>query len=163
MSLKKPFWKTKSLEDMSPSEWESLCDGCGRCCLVKLEDQETGEFYATDVVCQLFDEGTCRCKDYANRNQQVEDCVRLTPEIVRSIGWLPPTCGYRLVAEGKPLPWWHPLVSGRFETVIEAGISVKDRIYAKETDVSFPDYVTRIKKWPFQWPKRARGSEKIKK
>lgn len=156
MSKDRPFWQTKSLEDLSNGEWESLCDGCGRCCLVKLEDEETGEYYATDLICRLFDEGSCRCKDYANRNEHVEDCVRLTPEIVRSIGWLPPTCGYRLVAEGKDLPWWHPLVSGRPDTVIEAGISVKDRIYAKETELSFIDYVTRIKKWPFQWPNRAR-------
>lgn len=160
MSFTKPFWKEKSLEDLSPQEWESLCDGCGRCCLVKLEDEDTGEYYATDLICRLFDEGTCRCKDYENRNAHVEDCVRLTPEIVRSIGWLPPTCGYRLVADGKDLPWWHPLVSGSTKTVVEAGISVKGRIHASETSMPFTDYVTRIKAWPFQWPKRARAMRK---
>lgn len=152
----KPFWKEKPLEAMNATEWESLCDGCGRCCLVKLEDEDDGSYYATDIVCRLFDAGTCRCSDYANRNAHVSDCVRLTPEIVRTIGWLPPTCGYRLVAEGKDLPWWHPLVSGRADTVVEAGISVKGRIHAVETELPFTDYVTRIKRWPFQWPRRAR-------
>lgn len=150
------FWRSKSLDEMSEAEWESLCDGCGRCCLVKLEDEDTGAYYATDLVCRLFDEATCRCHDYPNRQRHVSDCVRLTPDLVREIGWLPPTCGYRLVAEGKDLPWWHPLQSGRTDSVIEAGVSVKGRIHASETAMPFPDYVTRIKRWPFQWPKKAK-------
>jgi hypothetical protein len=156
MPTKKPFWQVKSLEAMTSKEWESLCDGCGRCCLVKLEDEDTGEYYATDIVCRLFDQGTCRCQDYKNRSAKVPDCVRLTPEVVRQIGWLPPTCGYRLVAEGKDLPWWHPLVSGTDETVIEAGVSVRDRIFASEDELEFKDYLTRIRKWPFNWPVSAK-------
>ena len=108
-----PFWKTKPLEAMSPAEWESLCDGCGKCCMAKLEDEDTGEIYWTTVGCRLFDAGVCRCTDYEHRLERVDDCVQLTPENVRTITWLPSTCGYRLVAEGKDLFWWHPLVSGR--------------------------------------------------
>lgn len=155
-SSQSPFWKTKTLDAMNDQEWESLCDGCGRCCLVKLEDEDTGDYYATDLVCRLFDETTCRCRDYPNRQKHVDDCVRLTPDVVRGIGWLPPTCAYRLVAEGKDLAWWHPLVSGDPETVVQAGISVKGRIHAVETAMPFTDFVTRIKKWPFQWPAKAR-------
>ena len=113
-----PFWLTTPLEAMSTEQWESLCDGCGRCCLVKLEDEDTGRIFATDVGCRLFEAGTCRCRDYPNRSQKVPDCVTLTPEEVRTLPWLPPTCGYRLIAEGKDLPWWHPLVSGDPETVV---------------------------------------------
>src|SRR5688572_28711526 len=107
---------------MTASEWESLCDGCGRCCLVKLEDEDTGQIDYTDVACTLLDGDSCRCRDYANRQRKVADCVRLTPAAVRSLSWLPPTCAYRLVAEGQGLPWWHPLVSGDPETVHLAGI-----------------------------------------
>ena len=115
-----PFWKSKTLEAMSETEWESICDGCGRCCLVKLEDEDTGEYYATDIACRLLDTQLCQCRNYAERQSLVPDCVRLTPHEARTLGWLPPTCGYRLLAEGKDLPWWHPLVSGNQETVIEA-------------------------------------------
>jgi uncharacterized cysteine cluster protein YcgN (CxxCxxCC family) len=111
-----PFWRRKTLDAMTPEEWESLCDGCGRCCLVKLEDEDTGHIHATDIGCRLFDAGTCRCKDYANRSATVPDCVTLTPKEVRELSWLPPTCAYRLVGEGRDLPWWHPLVSGDPET-----------------------------------------------
>ncbi|WP_293853219.1 YcgN family cysteine cluster protein [uncultured Alsobacter sp.] len=156
-SLRPPFWRTTTLEDMDPAQWESLCDGCGRCCLVKLEDEDTGTIHATDIACRLFDAGSCRCRDYANRTQAVPDCVGLTPEAVRTLTWLPPTCGYRLVAEGKDLPWWHPLVSGRAETVVEAGVSVKGRVHASEDEVALEDVVDRIRRWPLAWPKRARG------
>lgn len=127
-----PFWKTKSLEDMSKDEWESLCDGCGRCCLNKLEDEDTGRFIYTRAACKLLDLESCRCTDYPNRARRVPDCVTLTPEVIDGLGWLPPTCAYRLLDEGKPLPWWHPLVSGRPETVIEAGISVKGQVYPEK-------------------------------
>ncbi len=112
MSEEAPFWKTTALEAMTEAQWESLCDGCGRCCLVKLEDEESGAIHFTDVRCTLLDAQACRCKDYPNRQARVHDCVRLTPHEVRTLPWLPKSCAYRLVAEGKDLFWWHPLVSG---------------------------------------------------
>jgi uncharacterized protein len=120
-----PFWQTKTLDQMDQAEWESLCDGCGRCCLVKLEDDDTSEIHLTRLSCRLLDVGSCRCSDYANRQAKVPDCIAIDPEKVRTLSWLPPTCGYRLVDEGKGLQWWHPLVSGSPETVHEAGISVR--------------------------------------
>jgi uncharacterized cysteine cluster protein YcgN (CxxCxxCC family) len=145
MRKPKPFWKTKRLAEMTPEEWESLCDGCGRCCLVKLEDEDTGKIHFTDVVCTLFDSRTCRCKDYANRTSRVHDCVQLTPENVGGLNWLPSTCAYRLLDEGKPLQWWHPLVSGSKKTVIEAGISVKGKLLS-EDEVQPMDLIDRIKR-----------------
>ncbi|MBV8440210.1 MAG: YcgN family cysteine cluster protein, partial [Hyphomicrobiales bacterium] len=118
-----PFWRTKTLDEMSASEWESLCDGCGRCCLVKLEDEDDGEIHFTDIGCKLLDAKTCRCLDYKSRHRRVPDCVKLTPQAVRSLSWLPVTCAYRLVAEGKDLFDWHPLVSGSADSVHEAGVS----------------------------------------
>lgn len=151
-----PFWKAKQLEDLSNTEWESLCDGCGRCCLVKLEDEDTGDIHFTSVGCKLLDGETCRCTDYRQRRRRVRDCVRLTPDVVRSLRWLPPTCAYRLVAEGQDLKWWHPLVSGSAETVHEAGVSVRGKVMANETDVpieSLPDFITA---WPNRFPKGAK-------
>ena len=152
-----PFWRSKTLEEMTEAEWESLCDGCGRCCLVKLEDEDTGRIHATDIGCRLFDAATCRCHDYANRSKTVPDCVTLTPEAVRALPWLPPTCAYRLLGEGRDLPWWHPLVSGDPQTVIAAGVSVRDRVYANEDEVAEDEIVERIVAWPLRWPKAARG------
>lgn len=120
-----PFWKRKTLEDMTASEWESLCDGCGRCCLLKLEDEDTGAIHLTRLACSLLDHATCRCGDYANRHTLMPDCVAIDPDKVRTLPWLPETCGYRLVGEGRELFWWHPLVSGDPDTVHEAGISVR--------------------------------------
>src|SRR5580658_1458600 len=117
-----PFWRTKTLEEMSASEWESLCDGCARCCLVKLEEEDTGKIHFTDVSCTLLDTRSCRCADYTNRQARVHDCVKLTPAAVRTLSWLPVTCAYRVLAEGGDLAPWHPLVSGSAETVHEAGV-----------------------------------------
>ncbi len=143
-----PFWRSKRLEEMSASEWESLCDGCGRCCLLKLEDEDTGEVHYTDVGCVLLDSGTCRCRDYPGRQAAVPDCLRLTPEAVRTVKWLPKTCGYRLVAEGRDLPGWHPLVSGDPESVHAAGISVRDRVFGTEKDVDEEELMDRVVHWP---------------
>jgi hypothetical protein len=150
-----PFWR-KPLEDFTRSEWEKLCDGCGRCCLVKLEDEDTGQVHFTNLGCRLLRDD-CRCADYANRRRRVPDCVKLTPKAVRSISWLPPTCAYRLVAEGKDLFWWHPLVSGVPESVEQAGVSAKGRIAAGEDDVPISDYPDHIVRWPMRAPKRATG------
>ena len=151
-----PFWRTTSLEEMSKEQWESLCDGCGRCCLIKLEDEDSGEILATNVGCRLFDAGSCRCKDYPNRSSIVPDCITLTPESVRTLRWLPPTCAYRLVATGRDLSWWHPLVSGDPRTVVEAGVSVKGRVSGSEDEVSEDDLPERIVAWPLRWPRAAK-------
>ena len=154
-SSKEPFWRRKTLEDMTSSEWESLCDGCGRCCLMKLEDEDDGQVYTTDVGCRMLDRSSCRCRDYENRRAAVPDCIQLTAELARSLKWLPPSCAYRLVAQGKDLPWWHPLVSGRPETVAEAGISAAGRVSASEDEVRTDDLFARIVRWPVRWPRRA--------
>jgi uncharacterized cysteine cluster protein YcgN (CxxCxxCC family) len=151
-----PFWKRKPLSRMTKSEWESLCDGCGRCCLVKLEDEDTGDIYFTDVGCRLLDGQTCRCGDYRNRTNKVDDCVQLTASNVGRLSWLPPTCAYRLLAEGRDLYWWHPLVSGDPETVHSAGVSVRGRVGASEEEVEADALEDRIVKWPARIPKRAR-------
>ena len=145
MTSDEPFWRRKSLDEMSTTEWESLCDGCARCCLIKLEDEDTGKLDYTDVACRLLDHRTCRCSDYSNRRLRVPDCVNLTPAAVRNLRWLPYTCAYRLIAEGEDLAWWHPLVSGDPETVHEAGVSVRGRIVAEESGVDPED---RIVDWP---------------
>jgi uncharacterized protein len=152
-----PFWRAKTLAQMTDSEWESLCDGCGRCCLVKLEEEETGRIHFTDVGCKLFDAQSCRCRDYKHRTKVVHDCVRLTARNVMRINWLPATCAYRLVGEGRDLAWWHPLVSGDPETVVAAGVSVRGRVKADEDEVADEDLPERIVAWPGRWPKGARG------
>jgi uncharacterized cysteine cluster protein YcgN (CxxCxxCC family) len=154
-----PFWRKKQLEDMSDAEWESLCDGCGRCCLNKIEDIDTGEISWTDVACRLLDGESCRCKDYAKRQGKVPDCVRLTPESVRRLAWLPPSCAYRLVAEGRDLYWWHPLVSGDPDSVHAAGISVRGRTVS-ETRYGVAELEERIVAWPGKIPRRKRPNQK---
>ena len=133
--VRSAFLETKTLAEMSQSEWESLCDGCGKCCLSKLEDEDTGEIHWTSVACRLFDSGACKCRDYPNRTKKVHDCVQLTPDNVGTISWLPSTCGYRLVNEGRDLYDWHPLISGSAKTVHEAGVSVRGKVTAFEDDL----------------------------
>jgi uncharacterized protein len=120
-----PFWQKKPLHEMSAEEWESLCDGCGQCCLIKLEDEDTGDIAVTRLACKLLDLGSCQCSDYGNRQDHVPDCVKLTPSAIGRLAWLPETCAYRLLDEGKDLRWWHPLISGTKETVFEAGVSIR--------------------------------------
>ena len=151
-----PFWRRKAMKDMTKAEWESLCDGCGRCCLNKLQEEGTDRTFYTDVGCKLLDGQTCRCTDYKNRKALVSDCVKLTPRNINRISWLPPTCGYVLVAQGKDLPWWHPLVSGDPETVHSAGISVRGKVGASEIDVPDRDLEDHIVSWPLKWPKGAK-------
>jgi len=118
-----PFWE-KPLASLSRSEWEALCDGCGKCCLHKVEDADTGAIYPTNVACKLLDLSTARCRDYPNRRTHVPDCLRLTPRLAREVEWLPDTCAYRLRADGQPLPEWHYLVSGDPQAVHRAVQSV---------------------------------------
>ncbi len=126
------FWKEKSLFEMTSEEWESLCDGCARCCLHKLEDEDSDEVHYTAVVCRYLDEDQCRCTQYEKRTELVPDCVQLTPVGALDYSWLPKSCAYRTLAEGRELEWWHPLVSGTQATVHEAGISVKGKCVAEQ-------------------------------
>jgi len=135
-----PFWKTKTLHDMSFEEWESLCDGCGICCLEKLEDEETGEIILTSVACQYLDTVNCRCLIYQHRSHINFDCLELSPDKVNALSWLPDTCAYRCLDEGRDLERWHPLISGDTEAVHLAGISVRDKVlpgkYIHKKDLS---------------------------
>jgi uncharacterized cysteine cluster protein YcgN (CxxCxxCC family) len=128
MTEQLPFWQRKALEDLSREEWESLCDGCGKCCLNKLEDLSSGEIHYTNVACNLLDLKSCQCSDYPNRSVQVPECVTLTPQNSRELHWMPATCAYRLLAAGKNLPSWHPLLSGDHHAMQRAGQSVCGRV-----------------------------------
>ena len=141
----KPFWQRKTLSEMTVEEWESLCDGCAKCCLLKLEDVDTGEIDYTDIACRLLDLGTCRCTDYPARSRLVPDCVVLTPDRVGDLGWMPTSCAYRLISEGSDLPAWHHLVSGDPETVHLAGASVRGRVVPEDRG---DDPEDRIVEWP---------------
>ena len=138
-----PFWERKALADMTHKEWESLCDGCGKCCLISLEDEDTGEIHLTDVACKLLDGDTCRCGDYANRKARVPDCLKLTPDAVPGLKWLPGSCAYRRVSEGRGLPDWHPLVTGDPDSAHKAGATVAGKTVS-ETRVKTKDLIKRI-------------------
>ena len=152
----RPFWKRKTMRQMTSEEWESLCDGCGRCCLNKLIEEDTDKLYYTDVGCRLLDGESCRCKDYKNRSAKVHDCVTLSTRNINRINWLPPTCGYKLVAAGKDLYWWHPLVSGDPDTVHQAGISIRGKMSATEETVPDDKLDEHLVSWPMKWPKGAK-------
>lgn len=138
------FWERKKLQQMTRAEWEALCDGCGKCCLNKLEDEDTGEVALTRVACRLLDDATCRCAHYETRHQFVPDCIVLNAgNIPDNLYWMPDTCAYKLLYTGQPLHDWHPLISGRPESVHEAGVSMKDRTVS-EFDVADEDWEDHI-------------------
>jgi len=136
--MTRPFWQTKTLEQMTVAEWESLCDGCGLCCLIRLEDEDSGEIIPTRVHCKLFDNQACRCSDYANRKHSVPDCIKLTPHNIEALEWMPLSCAYRRIHEGKDLPRWHYLVSDDRESVHQAGVSVRGQTIS-ETELEYED------------------------
>ena len=140
------FWRVKTLAEMTKPEWESLCDGCAKCCLQKLQDDDTEEVYYTDVVCRYLTD-QCRCSCYEQRQQKVPECVWLTPEDVDQFHWLPGTCAYRLIAEGKDLPEWHPLVSGDANTVKLAGHAVVCHPLVKDNEIAEDDWQDRLIEW----------------
>jgi uncharacterized cysteine cluster protein YcgN (CxxCxxCC family) len=148
-----PFWQTKTLDEMTTDEWESLCDGCGRCCLHKLRDEDSNALSFTNVACRLLDTESCRCSDYANRFTEVPDCIQLTPAILREVDWLPPSCAYRRIEEGRGLPPWHPLRSGTHDTVVTSGASAAGRIVSERDAGTLEDYVTD---WPGRNPRAPR-------
>jgi len=152
-----PFWRRKKLAELTREEWESLCDGCGRCCLKKLQDETTGKVAYTDVACKLLDRDRCRCRRYARRLELVPDCVALDPADEHTFAWLPTTCAYRKVAAGQDLDWWHPLVSGDASSVHLAGISVRGRTLA-ERDVAADELQARIIRWIKTAPLRRRSA-----
>ena len=121
----KHFWQMKTLEQLTTAEWESLCDGCGLCCLVKIEDEDHGDVYDTSVACRQLDIESCRCRDYENRLSEVPMCIQVTAENLPQLDWLPETCAYKRLYEGKPLPDWHPLITGDEASVHEVGVSAK--------------------------------------
>lgn len=141
-----PYWETKRLDQMSAEEWERLCDGCGRCCLVRFEDEETGEVIPTRVACRLFDADTCRCSNYPRRKRYVPDCIKLTPHNIEALTWMPPSCAYRRIFEGRGLPNWHPLITGDPESTHRAGVSVRGQVISEtalqdvEDAIDFPAY-----------------------
>ena len=134
---KSPFWETQTLSQMSQAEWESLCDGCGLCCLNKIEDEDTDEIFVTNVACHMLDIETCQCRDYPHRIEQVSTCLLLGPDQIQLFRYLPETCAYRCLDEGRPLPDWHPLLTGDKDSVHQAGISVK--AYAVSEEFIHPD------------------------
>jgi len=143
MHLGNKFWETKNLIDMNENEWESLCDKCGKCCVIKLEDFDTQQVHYTNVSCKLLCEKSASCKDYENRKSIVPDCIILSPDNLKDLKWMPETCAYKLLNEGKTLPYWHPLLSGNDKEIVNSGNSVKNRV-TNENEIkikNLPDYI----------------------
>lgn len=139
-ALGEPFWEAKSLHQMSKQEWESLCDGCGHCCLIKLEDEDTDEIFVTNVACRLLKIKTCRCRDYEHRVERVASCLVLGPAKPEYFKYLPETCAYRCLAEGRSIPDWHPLISQQTDAACSAGVSVQ--AYAVSEEYIHPDQLS---------------------
>jgi len=146
MTAQVPFWQSKRLHEMTPTEWDSLCDGCGQCCMNKLEDEDTGEVYHTDLVCQYMDTDTCGCTVYPERLEKVPGCTLITPQTLPDYHWLPYTCAYRTLADGRPLADWHPLRSGDSQSVHDAGVSVRGKVVS-EAAVAEQDWEEHIIHW----------------
>ena len=145
MTRSQPFWETKTMQQMTPEEWESLCDGCGKCCLGMVDDPKgSGTLKHTSVACRLLDPHTCRCSSYADRHRFVPDCIRLTPGKIETLNWLPSSCAYKRIAHNQGLPDWHVLVCGDADRVHTTGNSVRGRV-ASERDVA--DYNAHIVDW----------------
>ena len=142
----KPFWETVTLRDMTDQQWESLCDGCGKCCVLKLEDIDTNAIYYTDVSCQLLCTKSAQCTDYANRKQLVPDCVILTPDNLDAVHWMPESCAYRRLHEGDPLPDWHPLLTGNKQAMIAAHHCVANHV-TSETEIAEDDMPDHLYDW----------------
>lgn len=138
-----PFWEHKDLEEMNDKEWESLCDRCGKCCLIKLEDSDTGEIMTYDVACSLLNTKTAQCCDYKNRQQKVPDCIKINKYNIGDLHWLPETCAYRLLWIGQPLPNWHPLISGSYETVAQSGNSVRNKVINEHQVEDMPKHINQ--------------------
>lgn len=150
----RPFWQTTALCDMTVEQFESICDGCARCCLHKLEDEDSGQIVFTDVACRLLDTQTCRCKDYARRTERVEGCVSMAPDRLEPLAFLPDSCAYRRLDEGRGLADWHPLVSGKKGSVHHAGVSMRDHAVS-ETFIAPDDIAQRIRS-DIDWTPRSR-------
>lgn len=140
------FWQGRKLAELSADEWESLCDGCAQCCAHKLEDEDSGAVAITDIACRLLDVKECRCASYSKRNEEVPACLPLNPERVTQFSWLPDTCGYRRVAEDRPLPYWHHLLTGDKELVHTLGVSVKNQL-VKEESIEESDWQEHVIRW----------------
>jgi uncharacterized protein len=136
-----PFWEDLPLEALDRGQWEALCDGCGKCCIHKLEDEDSGDLYPTNVACKMLNRRAGQCKDYENRHSHVPDCITLTPALAREIEWLPSTCAYVLRAEGQPLPDWHYLVCGDRDAVHRAGMSVRGWTVSEDDVINLEDHL----------------------